>query len=169
MSRRGAGSNRTRSHSSLPTTATSLFREIGRFVFEYSQLEFDLRRHFRRKIGFGLQFGDVMSAGFDFDRLCNALKEVSAIEEGGQADPVLMKHLKACKAINDIRVAVVHGRWVSTLGGDSVLQVSRGTMKRHRLLEKEGELDRHSDAIIKLRVDIADAICAASKRRKPPQ
>jgi hypothetical protein len=80
-----------------------------------------------------------------------------------------MKHLKACKAINDIRVAVVHGRWVSTLGGDSVLQVSRGTMKRHRLLEKEGELDRHSDAIIKLRVDIADAICAASKRRKPPQ
>jgi hypothetical protein len=145
---------------------SNLFREIGRFVFEYSQLEFDLRWHFRRKIGFGRQFGDVMSTGFDFARLCHALKEVSAIEEGGQADPVLVEHLKDCLAINDVRVAVVHGRWVSTLGGDSVLQVSRGKMKRRRLLEKKGELDRHSDAIIKLRANIADAIGAANERRK---
>ena len=148
---------------------SALFREIGRFVFEYSQLEFDLRRHFQRKIGFGRQFGDVMSTAFDFARLCSALKEVSAIEKGGQADPVLVKHLNACKAINDVRVAVVHGRWMSSLGGDSVLQVSRQNMKRQRRLEKEGELDRHSDAIIKLRANIADAICAANERRKPPQ
>ncbi len=146
---------------------SDLFRQIGRFVFEYSQLEFDLRRHFRRKIGFALQFGDVMLTGFDFARLCNAIKKVSAIEEGGQADPVLVKHLTACKAINDVRVAVVHGRWESSLGGDSVLQVSRQNMKRRRLLEKEGELDRRSDEIIKLRASIADAIHAANDRRKP--
>jgi hypothetical protein len=145
---------------------SELFREIGRFVFEYSQLEFDLRQHFRRKIGFGRLFGDVMSTGFDFARLCSALMAVSAIEEGGQADPALAKHLKACLAINTVRVDVVHGRWVSSLGGDSVLKVSRGNMKRQRLLQKEGELDRQSDAIIKLRANIADAICAANERRQ---
>jgi hypothetical protein len=143
-----------------------LFIEIGRFIFEYSQLEFDLRQHFRRKIGFGRQFNDVMSAGFDFARLCNALKAISAIEEGGQPHPVLAKHLKSCMEINDIRVAVVHGHWVSTLGGDTVVKVSVQNMKRQRLLEKDGELARWSDAIKVLRADIADAIEAADEQRK---
>ena len=145
---------------------SDLFQEIGRFIFEYSQLEFDLRQHFRRKIGFGRQFGDVMSTGFDFTRLCNALMAISAIEEGGQSDPVLVKHLKSSKKINDIRVAVVHGRWISSLGGGSVTKVSNHNMKRQRLLEKEGELDHWSDAVVKLRTDIADAIDAANERRK---
>ena len=68
---------------------TALYREIGRFVFEYSQLEFDLRRILRRKVGIAIEHDDIMTAGFDFAKLIAAVIAASAIEEGGKPDPAL--------------------------------------------------------------------------------
>jgi hypothetical protein len=148
---------------------SDLYREIGRFVFEYSQLEFDLRRIFRKKIGIDFEHDDIMTVGFDFAKLCAALIAASAIEEDGEADPILKKLLGRCHKINDVRVAVVHGRWSSTFGGDRAIHVARGSMKQQPMFEYEGDLDEHSDAIVKLRADIADAVSAGDERRGPPK
>lgn len=147
----------------------ALYREIGRFVFEYSQLETDLRRIFRRKVGFTLDHDDIMTAGFDFARLCTALIAASAIEEGGKADQALEKLIKACHDVNTVRIAVVHGRWSSTYGGDRAIHVARGSMKQHRMFEYEGDLDEESDRIVKLRAAIAEAVSAGDQRRGPPK
>jgi hypothetical protein len=144
---------------------SDLYHEIGRFVFEYSKLEFALRRHFRRKVGYKLEFDDVMSTGFDFAKLCNALLALSATEAGGNSDPTLKGLIDECHRINAVRVAVVHGTWFSTRAEDRVVHVSRSSMRRQTLFRKAGDLDKHTDAMIKLRDDIAEAICAANEAR----
>jgi hypothetical protein len=60
---------------------------LGRLV--YSRLEIVLRRHFRRKVGYKLEFDNVVSAGFDFSRLCSALSALVTAENGGVPDPRL--------------------------------------------------------------------------------
>ncbi|MGY3395988.1 hypothetical protein ACVWW6_008579 [Bradyrhizobium sp. USDA 3311] len=77
---------------------SDLYREIGRFVFEYSQLEAELRRIFRKKVSIDLEHNDIMTAAFDFAKLVTAILAASAIEEDrqdGKPDPVLVKLLKA--------------------------------------------------------------------------
>jgi hypothetical protein len=144
-----------------------LYREIGRFVFEYSQLEFDLRSIFRRMVGFDFEHDDIMTAGFDFARLCAALIAASAIEEDGKPDPTFEKLISQCKRINEVRIAVVHGRWSSTYGGDRAIHVGRNSMKQQRMFEYAGDLDEHSDAIVNLRAKIADLVSAGDDHRGP--
>jgi hypothetical protein len=146
---------------------SGLFEEIGRFIFEYSKLEFALRRHFRRKIGYKIDFDDVVSTGFDFAKLCNALTALTTAENGGKPDAALKPLLDECHRINAVRIAVVHGSWFSTLAEDRVVHVSRSSMKRQTLFRQAGDLDKHSDAMVKLRADIAQAIYDANERRKP--
>jgi hypothetical protein len=148
---------------------TKLYQEIGRFVFEYSQLEAALRRHFRRKVGYKRDFGDIMSTGFDFVKLCNAVVGLSAMENNGKPDPALEKLINECKRINEVRVSVVHGSWFSSLGEDRVVHVSRNNMKRYSIFEQAGDLDKHSVAMVKLREEIADAIFEADERRQSSQ
>lgn len=151
---------------------SDLFREIGRFVFEYSQLEAELRRIFRKKVGIDFEYEDIMTAAFDFAKLVTALLAASAIEEDRadeKPDPALEKLLKACHKVNEARVAVVHGRWSSTYGGDRVYQVARGSMKQQKMFEYEGDLDDLSESIINLRKDIVEAVRAGDERRGPPK
>jgi hypothetical protein len=143
-----------------------LYRQIGRFVFEYSQLEFSLRRVLRRKMGVKLEYDHLMVAGFDFAKVCFAIKELSALEEGGTPDPSLAKVISGCLKINELRVAVVHGRWSSSLGGDGVVHVPRSSMKRTMMLDKEGDLDRYANAIEKLQEDLVEVVTAGDDRRK---
>jgi hypothetical protein len=146
---------------------SDLFGEIGRFVFEYSRLEHDLRTYLRRKAQVPYDFGTPIMSAFDFARLCSALVAVSAIEEDGDPDPALKKLLNKAQDINQVRVAVVHGRWMSTYAGDRAEHVSRSSMKPQRYFEHAGDLDEYSDAIVKLRAQIAEAVRAGNKRRGP--
>ena len=147
---------------------SDLYREIGRFVFEYSRLEHDLRTHLRRKAQIPFDFGTPIMSAFDFAKLCNALIAVSEIEEAdGKPDPTIKDLLKRAKAINDIRVAVVHGLWMSTFAGDRAKHISRNSMKPTNYFEYEGDLDEQSDLIVKLRAELAEAIHAGHERRGP--
>lgn len=123
---------------------SALFQEIGRFIFEYSRLERALRRHFRRKVGYKLDFDNIVSAGFDFSKLCKALLALTTEENGGVPDPVLQPLISKCLTINDVRIAVVHGSWFSTMAEDRVVHVSRNSMKPQTLFRKPGALDKHS-------------------------
>lgn len=42
-------------------------------------------------------------------------------------------------------------------------------MKQQRMFEYEGDLDEHSDGIVKLRAEIAEAVRAGDERRGPPK
>ena len=110
-----------------------------------------------------------MTAGFDFAKLWTALVAASAIEEDGDADPVFKKLMGKCHDVNAVRIAVVHGRWNSTFGGDRAIHVARGSMKQQRMFEYEDDLDEHSDGIVKLRAEIAEAVRAGNQRRRPPK
>jgi len=144
-----------------------LYREIGRFVFEYSQLEADLRNLFRSMIGYDREHANIISTGFDFSRLCAALLAASAIDEGGKPDREFAKIVSRCQRINEIRVAVVHGRWSSTYGGDRAIHVSKGSMKPTNYFEFEGELDGKSDEIVRLRQDLKNCAVAIKASEKP--
>jgi hypothetical protein len=61
------------------------------------------------------------------------------------------------------RIAVVHGRWHSTHGGDRAIHVSQ------KLFEYEGDLDKLSDGIVKLCAEIAAAVHAGDERRPKPE
>lgn len=99
-----------------PGDKSDLFCEIGRFVYGYSQLEFDLQKIFRKKVGIDFEHDDFMTAGFDFAKLRTALVAASAIEEDGDADPVFKKLMGKCHDVNAVRIAAVHGQWNSTFG-----------------------------------------------------
>jgi hypothetical protein len=145
-----------------------LYCEIGRFIFEYSGLEHDLRRHLRRKAQVPFDFDAPIMSAFDFARLCNALVAVSAIEEAdGLPDPAIKGLMSKALRINEARVAVVHGSWMSTYAGDRARHVSRTSMKPVNYFEHAGDLDDLSDAIVKLRRDISNAISDGDERRGP--
>lgn len=144
-----------------------LYREIGRFVFEYSQLESDLRNLFRSLIGYDRKHADIISTGFDFSRLCGALLAVSAIYEGARPNGEFETIINRCRHINDVRVAVVHGRWSSTYGGDRAIHVAKGSMKPANYFEFEGDLDYKSEEIVRLRRDLMNCAVSIKAHDKP--
>jgi hypothetical protein len=92
---------------------------------------------------------------------------LTTAENDGKPDPVIKPLIDKCHAINAVRIAVVHGSWFSTMAEDRVVHISRTSMKRQTLFRQAGDLDKHSDAMIKLQADIAEAIHDANERTKP--
>src|ERR1700730_18485686 len=131
-----------------------LYQEIGRFIFEFSQLEYTIRHHVGEKAGMNDEVADMVTANLDFARLCSTRLVRSAKEEEGKPEPALEKMINECRQINEIRTRVVHGLWVAGTTYDRLIHTSRDKMTAKIFFDKPGDLDKHSERMAKLRQGI---------------
>jgi len=54
-----------------PIEQDRVYREIGRFIFEFSQLEYTLRHHVADMARIDDQYFDIVTSAFDFAKLCS--------------------------------------------------------------------------------------------------
>jgi hypothetical protein len=142
-------------NTSIPARYT---RKIGRFIFEFSQLEYTIRHHVGDKAGMGDQVADMVTANIDFARLCSTMLALSAQEADGRPEPTIEKLINECRQINEIRTRVVHGLWVAGTTNDRLIHTSRDKMTSKIFFDKPGDLDKHSERMSKLRSEITHAV-----------
>lgn len=120
------------------------FFGIGRFMFEFSQLEFSIRAVLVSRLGLSEEYFNIVTGPYDFAKLCNVTREASIVKYPAKTVE-LEKLFGACLKLNESRVLVAHGMWFDDLDGLSLRIVSRGTFKTHTHSFKNDELERLSD------------------------
>jgi hypothetical protein len=106
------------------------YRQIGEFVFWFSQAEVALRFVLADALSLESELIDPVTASYDFVKLC----EVASVAHRSQCDdPEEIKNLesliKRSKALNDTRVRIVHGLWSPSPRGPYLRHMSRNSLK----------------------------------------
>jgi hypothetical protein len=117
---------------------------IGRFIFEFSQLEFSIRAVLVSRLGLKEEYFNIVSGPYDFAKLCNVTREASIVKYPERKEE-LDKLFNACLKLNETRVLVVHGMWLDDMDGLSLRIVSRGNFKTQIHSFKKDELTRYAD------------------------
>jgi hypothetical protein len=123
---------------------TATFHAIGRFIFEFSQLEFCLRFHTGNAAGLeGQNFTAIMTQ--DFALLCTAAVEVLGRSLKHEENKRFLKEVvNECRRLNDVRVKVVHGLWVPFHEGGTLQHISRSSLKITVSVEQAEELEQYA-------------------------
>jgi hypothetical protein len=110
------------------TTEEATYRAIGRFIARFGGLESTLRFHLAEEIKLDLNYASAVVT-HDFALLCTAVSKVFSKTLKTKEERDRLKTLiNKCRALNDIRVKVVHGQWFAFYEGGMVAHVSRRTL-----------------------------------------
>jgi hypothetical protein len=125
-------------------TEEATYRAIGRFITCFAGVEHALRFRLAEEIKLDRHYMTVIVT-HDFALLCTAVTAVFSKTLKTEKERRELKRLMSkCRALNDIRVKVVHGVWSPDDGG-MVAHVSRRTLSTEnnenmtRVLEKEAD------------------------------
>ena len=104
--------------------ADKTFRAIGRFLFEFSQLDYEIRRQVGEVSGVDIiHVHDIMT--HDFGPLCIAAIKVFDFEYSGTREKARREKmkglLKQAQSLNNTRNTVAHGLWVPFEDGGKVI------------------------------------------------
>jgi hypothetical protein len=159
------------------------FCAIGRFIFEFSQLEYMLKYYVALTIGLRDQHFAAITSQFDFARLCAAaenvwlqpytgpsiqdvlgkpparlrdLKRKKILAGADERERMLKKLLNECKLLNEDRVRVVHGLWsiAGAVGVRELNYVSKHTFNNSTHFRDADELAKKADQASHLRFEI---------------
>lgn len=142
-------------HENEPT-----YLAIGRFIFEFSQLEYTLRYQIAEAIGLADRFLDSVIT-HDFALLCTAAKQVLSEKLDEAAKRQLKRILNDCLSLNQERVRVAHGLWVPFREGGVVHHVPRTTLSDTRHVNQADHLWKQADKVQVLRNELDQLIANA--------
>src|SRR5262245_14484342 len=92
------------------TAEDRFFSAIGRFFFEFSQLEFQIKYHVAEAISLKDEHFDAIMS-YDFAMLCTVAQTV-IMPLNEDAATKLKKLISKCRELNNERVRMAHGLWV---------------------------------------------------------
>jgi len=130
--------------------STETYHAIGRFIFEFSQLEYSLKHHIAEAVKLDERFIDPIMT-HDFAILCTAAIEVLGESMNEERRRNLNEIINSCRTINDDRVRIAHGLWVPFREGGVVHHVQRTKLKSRRSIDQAAYLEKQSDRINQLR------------------
>jgi hypothetical protein len=127
---------------------------IGRFIFEFSQLEHSLRVYIAEKCDLPEETAMVV-VNHDFSMLCTVASKVLAEPNNPAAETALAAIISQCRRHNDTRVRVSHGLWIPFKYGGAVSHQSRSTLKETMSVNQTQELEKSAGeiAIVRLKLD----------------
>jgi hypothetical protein len=137
-----------------PAATEKTHRAIGRFIFEFSQVEYTIRVYMAEEIGLKDEHFNAVAMALDVALLCNVTKKV--FENSPAADRIKTAINKFLE-INAVRTRVAHGLWVPFEEGGSVHHVSRTTREPCWDRGQANELEMLSDKLNALRMELEDA------------
>lgn len=139
-------------------TAHATYLAIGRFIFEFSQLEYALRFYVAQEANISdKHFEAIMT--HDFALLCTSAEEILGpgfTNEDGEKR--FRQFIKSCKKLNNERVRVAHGLWVPFKEGGTVHHTSRSSLKSTMSQEQGKNLEEQADIAQGLRSDLENLI-----------
>ena len=135
-------------HENEPT-----YLAIGRFVFEFSQLEYTLKHHIAEAADLNERFIDPIMT-HDFALLCTAAKQILGEAMDDERKEQLNKIIGECYSLNQERVRVAHGLWVPFREGGVVNHVARSNLKSNRSIGQAEHLESQADRARDLRASL---------------
>jgi hypothetical protein len=131
----------------------TLYRSIGRFVFNFSRFEDVLRWRIVACLKLNARQGNFVTPAMDFAFLCNLGKVV--FQEKYQEEPTklaeILKIMSQALEINASRIRVAHGSWYLNRPAGFAVHTSRNTFQEDTFFYKPGELDDLADRLFALR------------------
>jgi hypothetical protein len=142
-------------------TAESTYRAIGRFIFEFSQVEYTIRYYLAFEIDLKDDFFSAVVESYDVAVLCSVAKAVfgrsRAKENAEKIEQLINKFLK----LNESRKRVAHGLWVPFKDGGTVHHVPRDKLRSVPSANQAAILEKNADEAANLRADLEQAFLAA--------
>jgi hypothetical protein len=134
--------------------AEQTYRAIGRFMFEFSQIEYMVRYYLAETIQLKEEYFSAVVESYDVGTLIAVAKQVfkKAREKENGAD--IERLLSQYHKLNDDRKRVAHGLWVPFLEGGTVHYVSRTKLSSSRFTDQAKELEKHADILCQLRANL---------------
>jgi hypothetical protein len=140
--------------------AERTYRAIGRFMFEFSQLEYTIRHYLGEEIGVQERHFSVVVVGYDVGVLTAVAKEVFRKARSGELGARIEKLLNRFHDPNGERNRVAHGLWVPFMEGGTLHHTSRQSFKKAHLKERAKELEKRADEACRLRAELENAFTA---------
>jgi hypothetical protein len=131
----------------------TLYRSIGRFVFNFSRFEDVLRWRVFACLQLNARQGGFVTPAIDFAFLCRLGKVV--FQERYRDEPKKLDELSyvlnTALRINEDRVRVAHGSWYLNPPAGFTVHTSRNSLEEGTFFYQPGELDRLADQLFALR------------------
>jgi hypothetical protein len=135
-----------------PTTRD--FISIGKFIVEFSQIEFLIRALLSDllKITDEHRFNAVLGP-YDFSMLCTVTTTI--LRQDFPERMVEVENVfKQCRALNDHRVRIAHGLWTYDPTGLIARHLSRQSLERTFYYQNHEELERLAETAQKLKIEV---------------
>lgn len=132
------------------------YRAIGRFMFEFSQMEYAVRHHLGEEMEIKEEYFSAAMESYDVAMLINVAIEVFKKSRGDHATE-LWKLLNRLRGFNDERKRVAHGLWVPFKDGGTVHYTSRNKLSPAQFSDQAAQLEDRADELCQLRADFEGA------------
>ena len=133
-------------------TREKTYRAIGRFIFEFSQVEFAVRHHLFEEIELKENYFDAIISSYDVTLLCKIAEEVFGTSRAPENAKAIKKLLGKFHDFINERNRVAHGLWVPSKNGGTVHHASRQNIKSKEAANRADALERMADDLCDLRV-----------------
>lgn len=141
--------------------AEKTYRAIGRFMFEFSQVEYAVRHYLAEEIGLKEEHFTAVIESYEVGVLTTVAQEVFKKARGEVEGTRIDKLLKRFRGLNDARKRVAHGLWIPFVDGGTVHYVSRSSLKNPiRLGDQAKALEVLADDACALRAELEAAFIA---------
>jgi len=129
------------------------YRAIGRFMFEFSQVEYAIRCYLAEEIRLDEDYFSGVMESCDVSMLISVATEVFRKSRGVEAETI-SKLLNKFRSMNDQRKRVAHGLWVPFKDGGTVHYVSRTKLNPSQFSDQANVLEQHADELCQLRANL---------------
>jgi hypothetical protein len=137
--------------------AEKTYRAIGRFMFEFSQVEFSIRYYLAEEIGLKDEYFSAVIESYDVTMLCNVAIEVFAKHRAKEnADCIKTLIDRRFRDLYSHRNRIAHGLWVPFKEGGTVIRISRDH-KRTIANNQADVLERQADEACAVRAELESA------------
>jgi hypothetical protein len=125
---------------------------IGRFMFEFSQMEYAVRALLGEEIGLKEQYFSAVMESYDVAQLIRIAKDVFEKSRGDDATMICNLLNRFFDMISE-RNRVAHGLWVPFMDGGTMHYTSRDKLTPKVFKERAEHLEKLSDVLCQLRAD----------------
>lgn len=139
------------------TASEKTYRAIGRFVFEFSQLEYAIRHYLAQEIRLDEGHFSAVVESYDVAVLCNVAIEVFKKSREEKLAAQIRDLINRFRDLNQIRNRVAHGLWVPFRDGGTVHHVQRSSLQSKASANQAESLEKLADEASKLRAELEHA------------
>ena len=127
------------------------YRAIGRFVFEFSQVEYTIRVYLAEELGLHEDYFKAVVQSYDVALLCKVAKEVFSKSRANMNAAAINNLISKFLELNEPRNRLAHGLWVPFKDGGTVHHVSRNSFKSIDAANQAEKLEELANELSNLR------------------